>query len=206
MVDIIRLNADPHAKTKDLLPWYATGKLETKDRAQVERHLSECAECRKDLELEQAMLRQIRVLARDVPRGWAALKARVERAQTAARKVVPLGPRRIPGWAVAAQAASFLVLVPLIAYILLRPLALYRALGAAPSVATGNLVVVFKPDSSEATLRTILKQIQARIVDGPTSADAYVLHVPESQRGAILARLQRDDNISLAEPIDEGRH
>jgi hypothetical protein len=106
------------------------------------------------------------------------------------------------GWAMAAQAASLAVLVPMLIFAFTREQPLYRTLGSAPSAASGNVVVIFKPDSSEQTLRTILMQNRARIVDGPTSTDAYVLHVPADRRTAVLSRLKGDRNVSLAEPID----
>ncbi len=61
--------------------------------------------------------------------------------------------------------------------------------------------MIFKPKSSEAALRAILTQSEARIVDGPTSTDAYLLQVAPDRRAAVLARLKGDRNISLAEPI-----
>ena len=205
MVDIIRLNGDPHAQVQRLLPWYVNGALVGEDEAQVEGHLADCPECREDLKAEQALARQIRTLPNDVERGWAALKARVEGSGRDQRKDAarPLFGRRITlGWAVAAQAASLAVLIPIVALTLSRPQPLYRTLGSAPSAASGNLVVIFKPDSSEQTLGAILTRNRARIVDGPTSTDAYVLHVAQDRRAAVLARLKSDRNISLAEPID----
>ncbi len=206
MVDIIRLNGDLHAQTQHLLPWYVTGTLEDDEAAQVEKHLSECAECREEVEKEKALARQIRALPGDADRGWAALKARIDGTEAAPREAA-LFRRRVPiGWAVAAQAASLAVLVPLLAFMLARPPALYRTLGSAPSAARGNLIVIFKPQSPEAALRATLVQNQARIVDGPTSADAYVLHVAADRRAAVLARLKGDRNVSLAEPIDGDDH
>ena len=205
MVDVIRLHGDPHAQVQRLLPWYVNGSLEGDELAQVETHLAGCPECREDLEAEQAMARQVRTLPSDVERGWEALKARVEGSGPSVRRNAgrPLFGRRIPmGWALAAQAASLAILIPMLVFAFARPQPLYRTLGSAPSAASGNLVVIFKPDSTEQTLRTILMQNHARIVDGPTSTDAYVLHVASGQRAAVLARLKGDRSVSLAEPID----
>jgi anti-sigma factor RsiW len=199
MADIIRLNGDTHAQTQHLLPWYVTGALTDKEAAQVETHLAECAECRADVEIEQTLARQVRTLPCDVERGWATLKARIDEAKTARRKAA-LFDRRVPlGWALAAQAASLAVLV--LTYALVQPQLAYRTLGAAPSAAAGNLIVIFRPDSSEATLRATLMRNQARIVDGPTATDAYVLHVAADRRPAVLMRLRNDSSIALAEPI-----
>ena len=202
MVDIIRLHGDPHAQCQRLLPWYANGTLEGDELTSVEAHLADCAECREDLKAEEILARQIKSLPSDVERGWAALRARVQGAaedQSRAPKRSVLA-RRIPmGWAIAACLA---LVIPLLAISLSRPQTLYRTLGSAPAAESGNLVVIFKPDASEQTLRTILMQNRARIVDGPTSTDAYVLHVPAAGRAAALARLKSERNISLAEPID----
>ena len=65
----------------------------------------------------------------------------------------------------------------------------------------GKLFDLFKPDAPEAELRAMLMRNQARIVDGPTAADAYVLQVAADRRPAVLARLKSDRNVSLAEPL-----
>jgi hypothetical protein len=198
MADIIRLNGDAHAQTQHLLPWFVTGALTEKEAAQVEKHLAECAECRTDMEIEKTLARQVQTLPCDVERGWATLKARIDEAQAARRKR-RLFSRRIPiGWAIAVPAASLAVVV-LVTFTLARPQWLYRTLGSAP--AAGNLIVIFRPDAPEAALRTTLTRNQARIVDGPTAADAYVLQVAPGQRPAVLARLKSDRNIAVAEPL-----
>jgi hypothetical protein len=203
MADIIRLNGDPHAQTQHLLPWYVTGALVDKELSLVETHLGECAECREDAEIEKSLARHVRTLPCDVERGWQTLKARLDGTGTEPPPPkAALFRRRIPiGWAVAAQAASLAIIAPLIVLTLMRPPLLYRTLGSAPATGPGNLIVVFKPRSSEASLRAILTQNQARIVDGPTATDAYVLQVAPDRRAEVLARLKDDRNISLAEPI-----
>ena len=201
MVDIIHLNDDPHTRTQRLLSWHVTGVLEDTEAAEVKAHLGACAECREDFEMEKALARRIRTLPNDVESdSWAALEAAIDGDRTAPRKAALLGRRMS---APMARAASLALLIPILAFALARPQVLYRTLGAAPSAAPGNLIVIFRPESSEATLRTILMQNQARIVDGPTSADAYVLHVAADRQAAVLARLKTDRNISLAEPTGE---
>ena len=202
MADIIRLNGDAHAQTQHLLPWYVTGALTDKETAQVQTHLAECAECRADAEIEQTLASQVRALPCDVERGWATLKARLGEVRTVRRKPRLLD-RRIPiSWVVAAQALSLAVAVP-VTCTLVQPQWLYRTLGSPSDAgASGELIVIFKPDSPEAVLRATLTRNQARIVDGPTAADAYVLQVPADRRQAVLARLKSDRNVTLAEPLD----
>jgi hypothetical protein len=78
----------------------------------------------------------------------------------------------------------------------------YLALGAAPGATAGNVVIIFRPDTLESTLREALNASDARVVDGPTPAGAYVLHVPDAERPAALAELRRRAEVTLAEPID----
>jgi anti-sigma factor RsiW len=200
MVDIIRINDDPHRQTQQLLPWYVTGTLNREDTALVEQHLGECAECREDLETETALAREIKALPGDADQGWAALKAGIE-AGPAGMAPVAMRRRAITRWHLAAV-AGLATAASVATFLLVRPPSLYRTLSAPLSPADGNLIVIFTPESPEAALRTMLMQNGARIVDGPTSVGAYVLHVAEDQRAAVLVRLKRDHNISVAEPID----
>src|SRR5665213_791995 len=126
MVDIIHLNDDPHAQTQLLLPWYVNGTLKDEDAAQVRKHVSQCAECRQDLEMETALAGHIQALPGDAERGWAAPKARVEGARPSSRKAA-LFSRPIPvKWALLAQAASIAILVSLTLIGSTRPTPLYR--------------------------------------------------------------------------------
>jgi len=78
----------------------------------------------------------------------------------------------------------------------------YHALSAPPPNLSGNVVVIFRPDASEDRIRHALIASDARLVDGPTAADAYVLHVPAAERAQALAALRARSEIVLAEPID----
>jgi hypothetical protein len=105
-------------------------------------------------------------------------------------------------WAVAAQ----WVLIAGLAVLLARPQeepAAYRVLGSGAST-TGNLVVVFQPNTSERDLRRILQAQGARVVDGPTVTDAYLLNVPTATRDQALQALRAESAVKLAEPLDAG--
>jgi hypothetical protein len=222
---IIRLRGDGHQDVQALLPWYVAGGLDDAEQALVEAHVAACAEC-------QAELRDERLLAdavADLPyvdvgspaavaQGWDSMKRRIERER---RKPAPIAALR--GWTdgawreagrqsrVAAPwlrwtvAAQFCLLLALGAAMTLsaRPVR-YVALGAAPTAAAGDVVVMFRPDTPERDLRRMLQSSGARLVDGPTAADAYLLHVAPAERAAALATLRRQPDVALAEPVDAG--
>lgn len=207
MADIIRFNGDQHKQTQSLLPWYANGTLDPEEVAAVEAHLADCAECSAELETERMLAREIASLPEQ---GWASLRARLE-PPPARRRPSPgaLLRRRVPlGWAMAAQAAC-LVLVVGGAWIATsqpqtqtQTRTLYRALGSPVTAAAGNVVVMFRPTTSEAELRDALRRSGARVVDGPTVTDAYVLHVAADQQASALTQLRSNQHVVLAEPIN----
>jgi hypothetical protein len=199
---------EPHDEAEELLPWYATGQLDETDRARVDAHLSSCAYCRKQLVVERQLIDEFQAMTPEVESGWARLRTRLE-------GPMPIRPRK-PGpfadfWgilrrpAVAGLAAAQLAFVVVAGGVLLslsRPD--YHALGSPPSPAAGNVIVIFRPDATAEEIRESLDNAGASIVGGPTSADAFLLHVVPQRREAALAKLRSDDNVQMAEPIDGG--
>ena len=61
---------------------------------------------------------------------------------------------------------------------------------------------MFRADATIEDVKSTLQAANASIVDGPTDADAYLLHVPLAKRNLALARLRADDDVQMAEPID----
>jgi anti-sigma factor RsiW len=115
--------------------------------------------------------------------------------------------RRVPAWVGMAIAAQVTLLI--VAGFILRPSpaapAQYRALAAAPSrVAAANLIVVFKPEATEAGMTAALKRLDARIVGGPTSTDALLVRVTPTDRDAAVRSLQARPDVALAAAIDAG--
>jgi hypothetical protein len=80
----------------------------------------------------------------------------------------------------------------------------YRALSARTAPSAGNLMVIFRPETPERTLREALKASHAQVVGGPTEADAYVLFVPGDEREKSLAILRARAEVLTAQPIDPG--
>jgi hypothetical protein len=209
---IIPLPFDPHRKVEALLPWYARGQLEPEDHDLVEAHLAGCVQCRDELAFEARLAQSIETSPPDPEEGWARMQARIEQQQRGQAAEATIRPRlrrqsaapamALPGGFGWAAAASALLLVGgAVIYGTWTQPDRYHALSAAKAPA-GNLVVIFKPETSEAAIRALLKANHARIVDGPSTADAYVLATPGAERDAALARLRGDPALVLAEPVD----
>ncbi|HSZ53026.1 MAG TPA: zf-HC2 domain-containing protein [Caulobacteraceae bacterium] len=218
---VIPLNGDRHREVQTLLPWYVMAKLGEAERAQVETHLMDCADCQAKLRSERRLAAEIsdaplpaNVL--NVDHGWDQISRQImerapRRAPVAARIATLLregfetarSGLGGPGWLRWAVAAQFCLILVLGAqdWRKTEP-ATYKALGSAPAAAAANVVVVFRPETQEKDLRAILRSNNARLVGGPTTADAYLLHVPPEVRGATLVRLRRQAQVVLAEPVD----
>jgi hypothetical protein len=83
--------------------------------------------------------------------------------------------------------------------------AVYHALGAtAPPVdaQSRQLVVVFEPAMSQERMRALLRANQARIIDGPNDAGAYVLAIPVARVATARAALRATPGVVLVEPLD----
>lgn len=221
---IFRMDIPAHQAVQELLPWFASGQLAPDEAQRVLEHLQTCAECRQDLEWERDMRAEAasagdalpagvdmeRALARLMP----ALGPQEQSAPAPAAAPAP-APRPVSWWRSAAAnqpswlrwtvAAQWVAIIGLGA-LLLRPdsdPAPYRVLGSAAS-SGANLVVMFQPNTSERDLRRVLQAQGARVVDGPTVTDAYLLTVPAANRDRALQALRADPAVKLAEPLDAG--
>ena len=198
--------AGPHDEAEELLPWYATGQLDAADRALVERHLLSCGNCREQLAVERRLIDEFQAMAPEVESGWARLRGRIDTPVQVARP-----PRRpfAELWAFLTRPAVAAIAVAQLAFVVIAGGALlslsrpaYHVLGSAPVPADANVIVIFDADTTEGEMRGALGAAGASIVGGPTSADAYLLHVAPVGRQNSLARLQADANVQLAQPID----
>ncbi len=197
---------EPHDSAEELLPWYATGQLDAADRALVENHLASCARCQRQLAAERALIHEFQGLTPEIDTGWAGLRGRIV-AQPRSRPGVAAAVTEF--WellkrpAVAALATAQVAFVAIGAAVLQwssQPA--YVALGSAPVAASANVIVMFRPEAREAELREALESSGASLVGGPTEADAYLVRVPTDARPAALEKLQKNANVTLAQPID----
>lgn len=211
--------------TDDALIGYLDGQADLSRAREIEAALAASPELRRRLGELEARDQDVRdafdaLLEAPVPealaqRVRAAAKggARVVRLKTpgkprlaAAAATPPAAAAARPawmGWALAAQFAGLVVLTALVIHPLnVRPAPAYHALGAAPAAVQPNLMVIFKPQTSEAAVRETLRAAGARVVGGPTEADAWLLQTPADQRAAALVKLRGARHVALAEPVD----
>ena len=200
---------DPHEQAEELLPWYATGQLDDADRTIVEAHLAACARCQRQLAGERRMVERFQSFSPEVDSGWARMRQRIETPSPKPRPTVRETAAEI--WqllnrpAIAALATAQVAVLGIAAAIApsLNSAPAYVALGdqARPTPAA-NMIILFRPEATEADMRLALRNSGASLVGGPTDADAYLLHVTPEQRPSAIAKLHRDDDVLMAEPID----
>ena len=201
--------ARPHHDAEDLLPWYATGRLDGDDVALVEDHLSSCAHCRRRLAVERRMIEEFAQLSPQVDSGWARLRQRIEVPRPRESLWDKLRGQVAGLWQGLSRPAIATLAVAQLAFVVAAGAILlslsqpdYRALGSAPAPSSANVIAMFRAETTEAQLRNLLQSNQASLVDGPTAGGAYLLRVPASSRPAVLARLRGNRQVLMAQPID----
>jgi len=212
---VLQFESGVHKVVDALLPWYVNGTLEGDELEYVQRHLKECSQCLKEAEWLRELYAAC-IAAESMPGASGAL-GKLRRALEAAPPKKPRFSGRARrawrsgnAWARWSVAAS-LVLGVILAASYLRGTdapALYRTLGASTSTshASGSLIVVFDPATAEADLRRILRLAGARLVDGPTQSNAYVLDVPAARREEAMRALRAERAVVFVERLGpEGR-
>lgn len=189
--EIVELETSVHQKVQKLLSF--DGRLSSAEQDLVDRHLETCAQCREERDWE-AKVRAIPPEAGATPDMDAAL----------ARLLPQLGnrPRRAANWMAWALAAQLLVIAGL-GVVLVQQEDNYRLLGASAPV-EANLVVMFREGTSERQVQAALRAQDARVVGGPTDANAWLVRAPARNIEQVAAQLRADPSIELAEPLAPG--
>jgi hypothetical protein len=203
---IASFGSNVHLTMQELLPWFVMGALDEDDHAMVEAHVRTCLICQRELEWQEQLraAHDDRVPAFDVDQALAKLKMRIANSAPRAPRFAALQFLWRRPWTQWALAAQFAVIVALgVAISVHKEAPVYQALGqpGAAAQATARLVVVFAPQATEAEIRGILQRSGTRIVDGPTSTDAYVLAAaPEGAQHA-LEVLRAERSVQLAQSL-----
>ncbi len=201
---VVSIESDEHGRIQALLPWYARGQLSRDEREEVRDHLDACPACRAELDLEAplraVLASQAVVSPPDPAASLARLHAQIDRQHDAQQAPTPTRFRWMP-WALGLQTVALATVAGL--WVSERPASPetaspYIGLSApAPAAPAGDALVIFRPDTTEAALRSLLQAQQARIVSGPTEAGAYLLQVPPQG----LAGLQASPLVQMAAPL-----
>jgi len=159
-----------------------------------------------DAELERPLPARLLAAAERADRLPAPGSSTVDRKAPASPRspAAPARRSRAPLWVGFAIAAQ--VSLILLAGFVLKPAAsprVYTALAAPARVSTAaNMIVVFKPDATQADVTAQLRRLEARIVDGPTSTDALLVRVAPASRDLAIRALQARPEVALAAAID----
>lgn len=211
---ILRFGGSEHDEVERLLPWLLNGTLDADEEARAWRHLQHCMQC-------QGTVTELRALQHACAADAAAassdgafrrLQARLSSARTPPRDAARGDTRRQRRWAPAMAAAlGALMLLAGGSWLLHDAPPPYRTLGdAAPATAPpardqAQLVVVFRPETSQAQMQQLLRASGARIVNGPSDAGAYVLAVPSARADTVRERLRAEAAIAMVERLDAGQ-
>jgi anti-sigma factor RsiW len=208
---ILSFARSAHQSAQELLPWFLNGTLDADEGAQVEQHLRTCAACRSELQCLREL--QSAYVEDDLaPAAEAALGRLLPRLEPAAPQLRPEGSAGVawaglfPVWMRVALAAQFGVIFAL-GWAVLQPDRAgpqYHVLAAAgaPARAAGDLVVVFDPAAPQREVARILRRSDARVVDGPTSSNGFVLAVPKGTVQPALSALRAEPLVLLAAPLE----
>jgi len=203
---VLQIDPAAHKVADVLLPWLVNGTLEGDELTFVQQHVAACPRCQREVD----WLRDFHAAcaagekAPGTAAGLESLRRKLD-ARAGNRRIIARLRASLPhGWMRWVIAAEFAVIAVLAGMLLqsVEPPALYRTLGAGnAAMTTGALVVVFDPATPEGDLRRILRDIDARLVDGPTQANAYLLDVPPSRREQAVRSLKSNPAVVLVESL-----
>jgi hypothetical protein len=206
---VLELDPAAHKVADVLLPWFVNGTLDADELGFVQRHLDRCGSCQREVEWLRELHAACIVGEADpgASKALRNLRRRLEQPRSGRGPVAWLrdfwsSSRPWTRWALAAQLAGVIVIGAWLLPVADGP-GLYRTLGASGTgiATTGNLVVVFEPSTTEADMRRILRDAGARIVDGPTQTNAYVLDVPAQRVAQATQALRAERAAVLVETL-----
>ena len=212
---------EAHDRAWELLPWLVNGRVDHDTDPWLAQHVAACEECRREVELQSAMLSGLAADARVeyAPQAsFEKLATRIKefedeelrQAGVSAREPSPV--MRIPRWLTATLAVqgvfgiALAVLVGLQTYDRLFAPNYQTLTSADPApVARGNLRIVLAPAATLGDFESLVESLHATVVAGPTSAHVWTLAVPYEVSSARFAKmlesLRADERVALAEPV-----
>ncbi|NCC23445.1 MAG: zf-HC2 domain-containing protein [Alphaproteobacteria bacterium] len=194
---------------EELLPFFANGSLEGREREEVEKALHDCSDLREELDYLTSLRREMQETALEPGPGDLGLK-RLQRAMAdedlradpitrAQTLIAPEQNNRL--WKIVAAAACLLLAIQTgLTLHMTRDRDLVAA-GAqvVQSAKDAAFLVTFAPQTSEAAIREMLVVMNAEIIGGPSALGIYLVtggDDPAATRDAL-------ENSSLVETIQE---
>lgn len=197
---VLPFDASAHAAVDARLPFYVNGTLRGEELSVVEQHVRTCERCQREVK----WLRELFAACAAIP---------LDQYPTPdhPRAVRPLNwrARAFDGWRttnpwlrglLAAQLAAIAILGTLLATDT-RTDATYRTLGSVSRSAGEAIAVMFDPAITESEMRQILVRVGARVVDGPTVTQAFIVEVPAARSDEAVKLLRAEKLVRLAQPL-----
>ena len=213
---------DTHAEAWALLPWLANGRVQASDREWLEAHVAVCEECRAELAAQRKMATAMgreaspETAATDEQRSFNRLWARIEASEAASPATEAVGAVR-PGsrtsrtvrWLAAAVVVQGFGLALFAFNALNDPSGEIITVADVPASRPDAPAVriVFTPDTSIATINTLLTHQGLNIVSGPGTAGNFTaeLSVDAVASGAsansVAEVIAKDPHVSFAQPV-----
>lgn len=205
-----------HDQIMLLLPWHVNGTLEPEESGQVERHLSSCLVCRKELERLQmaaTAVRQSDPFTTTAETSFTKISAQLEADKKADgfTQILRKHWQTLTDWAPyqLLWALPSLVLAVLIIQLHTphdlnnyRTLTTQQIKSGQPEKNALYIKVVFDSQITLDSFQQILDGMSAKIINGPTAVGAYTLQIPvfhSANQNRLLNTLQNNEQVVFAE-------
>jgi hypothetical protein len=216
---------DTHAEAWALLPWLANGRIAPEDREWVEAHVQTCAECRAELAAQRMVASQVSrdeavspaPAASEEQRSFNKLWARIEVAESVSTPAngAPAGsarrssrPVRWLAAAVVVQAIGLGVMgLAMRSNDSVRRGDFVTVTKQDPSIQAPAVRIAFAPDTSIATVNTLLAHQGLSIVAGPGTAGNFTAALSSdaiasgASAESVAAVMAKDPNVTFAQPV-----
>lgn len=207
-----------HLLTQEALPWIVNGRASEEQRAEVAKHLVQCADCRDELQMQQQVQAAMALPPTRMPDDQAGLGKLLERIELDALCDQPL-PQPAP----MARRSGGRFTYALATFAILQSVALafmghrlseqdpsaFQTLSSppAPSVSTAGLPSAIRvvPDGriTLADWKALLESLNLQVVSGPNAMGAYAVSTKDARYSNThaLERLRSTPGMQMVEPI-----
>ncbi|MBI1397946.1 MAG: hypothetical protein GC151_18385 [Betaproteobacteria bacterium] len=204
MARILNFTETGHRRLASLLPWYLNGTLSAQEHDELEAHLSQCTQCRAELEEMREIAGILRTDVSDIQADIAfrRIAGRLG-GMTWTGRLEAWFSDHVPAWSGRVVLAAQFALIAVLAVVLWQKPQPhdYRVLADATHGQTDRLFVRFGPAATEAGIRAALMRADARIVDGPTPDGVYVVQ-PVGQALLSRDRLVHDPVVAHVQVVE----